>query len=194
MTSAPRSARIIPADGPMTAWVSAWSIYKLFDTSDDQKVFIGIISEKHWAQFCEIFERKDWIEDERLATNNRRIDEREWFLPEVEKMIRQYTKDEVIRRCDTAGICFAPIARPEDLFEDPQLNQGAGLIETTFPSGEKTKMPRLPIQIGDYQFDKRSDPQPVIGVDTQEVLEAAGFSKDEIASLAEENVIAVGQK
>ena len=179
---------------PMPARVSAWSIYKLFDTSDDQKVFIGIISEKHWAKFCETFDCKDWFEDERLKTNNRRIDERDWFLPEVEKMIRQYTKDEIINRCDTAGICFAPIARPEDLFEDPQLNQGAGLIETTFPSGVKTKMPRLPIQIGDYQLKKRRDPPATIGSDTQEVLEAAVFSAEEINALVEKKIITIGEK
>ena len=97
-------------------------------------------------------------------TNNKRISERDWFLPAVDEMIKKYTKQEVIDTCDRAGICFAPIARPEDLFEDPQLNQGAGpLLETTFPSGVKTKMPRLPLQIGNHEFIKRSDPPAAIG-------------------------------
>ena len=55
-------------------------------------------------------------------------------------MIKQFTKDEVIRICEKAGICFAPIARPEDLFDDPQLNQGDyGLLETNFPMAKKRK-------------------------------------------------------
>ena len=178
---------------PMPARISAWSVYKLFDTKDDQKVFIGLISEKHWKQFCEAFDRQDWFEDERLETNNKRISERDWFLPAVEDMIKNYTRQEVIDICDKAGICFAPIARPEDLFEDPQLNQGRGpLLETTFPSGVTTKMPRLPLQIGDHQLIKRSDPPAAIGANTREVLTSIGYSDETIDALAEKGTIAVG--
>jgi len=178
---------------PMPARVSAWSIYRLFETKDADQVFIGIISEKHWQQFCEAFGRSDWFEDQRLKTNNDRIREREWFLPEVEKLVKQYSKQEIIEICDKAGICFAPIVRPEDLFDDPQLNQGEfGLLETTFPSGEKTKMPRLPVQIGTYDFGKRRDPPAVIGADTREVLEAIGYDSDEIRGLAEKKIIGLG--
>lgn len=177
---------------PMPERVSAWSVYKLFRTKDDDQVFIGIISEKHWQQFCEAFGRRDWLADPRLKTNNLRIQERDWFLPEVEKMIRNYTKAEVIEICDRAGICFAPIARPEDLFDDPQLNQGPGpLLETTFPSGVKTKMPRLPLQIGRYDLGKRSDPPARIGADTRPILESLGYSPEAIAQLAAKKVIAV---
>jgi crotonobetainyl-CoA:carnitine CoA-transferase CaiB-like acyl-CoA transferase len=176
---------------PMPERVSAWSVYKLFETRDDDQVFIGIISEKHWQQFCEAFNRKDWLADERLKSNNARIKERGWFLPEVEKMIKKHTKSEVIAICDKAGICFAPIARPEDLFEDPQLNQGpCALLETLFPSGIKTKMPRLPLQVGAYDFKKRSDPPARIGADTRAILESLGYSKEAISELSEKNIIA----
>ncbi|MDI7260576.1 MAG: CaiB/BaiF CoA-transferase family protein [Thermodesulfobacteriota bacterium] len=178
---------------PMPARVSAWSVYKLFETKDGEQVFVGIISEKHWQQFCEAFGRMDWFQDERLKTNNSRIGEREWFIPEVEKMIKKYTKQEIIDICDKAGICFAPIVRPEDLFEDPQLNQGSStLLETTFPSGVKTKMPRLPFQVGDYDFKKRNDPPAVIGANTSEILNSIGYTSGLINELAEKKVIAVG--
>jgi crotonobetainyl-CoA:carnitine CoA-transferase CaiB-like acyl-CoA transferase len=74
-------------------------------------------------------------------------------------MIKQHTKQAVIDICDRADIRFAPIAQPERLFDDPQLNQrDYGLLETTFPNGKKTKMPRLPIQVGLYNFGKRMLP------------------------------------
>jgi crotonobetainyl-CoA:carnitine CoA-transferase CaiB-like acyl-CoA transferase len=174
---------------PMPARISAWSVYRLFETRDDQHVFVGIISEKHWEKFCQAFERNDWLKDDRLRTNNDRISEREWFLPEVEEMLKQYTKQEIIERCDKAGICFAPITRPDDLFEDPQLNnQQAGLLKTTFPSGVKTKMPRLPIQIDDYNFDLRMDPPP-IGSHSKEVLSSLGYSEGEIQAFIDKGVV-----
>jgi crotonobetainyl-CoA:carnitine CoA-transferase CaiB-like acyl-CoA transferase len=110
---------------------------------------------------------------------------------DTQYVIKQYSKQEVIDICDKAGICFAPIARPEDLFDDPQLNQGEfGLMETTFPSGEKTKMPRLPVQIGDYDLGKRSDPPAAIGAHTREVLESIGYTSELIRDLAEKKIIA----
>jgi len=57
--------------------VSAWSIYKTFESKDGDQVFVGIISEKHWECFCIAFEKNDWFMDERLKTNNRIIDERD---------------------------------------------------------------------------------------------------------------------
>jgi len=178
---------------PMPERVSAWSIYRLFKTSDAEHVFIGIISEKHWKKFCDAFGRADWYEDKRLKTNGDRIDQRDWFLPQVEEMIARFSKQEVIERCEAAGICFAPIARPEDLFDDPQLNQGGGgLLETTFPSGVNTKMPRLPLQIGSYDFGKRSDPPAVVGAESRPVLESIGLSSDQIDSLKKKGIIADG--
>jgi crotonobetainyl-CoA:carnitine CoA-transferase CaiB-like acyl-CoA transferase len=177
---------------PMPARVSAWSVYKLFETKDGKQVFIGIISEKHWQKFCEAFNRREWLEDERLQTNNKRIEQRDWFLPEVDKLIKQYTKDEVIGICDAAGICFAPIARPEDLFEDPQLNQGDyGLLDTVFPGGEKTKMPRIPLQLGSYDLKKRNDPPAKIGADTSQVLQSLGYDEHQIGELAKNKIVAI---
>lgn len=175
---------------PMPVRVSAWSVYRLFETKDQDQIFIGLISEKHWHSFCRVFDREDWLKDERLNSNNDRIDQRDWFIPEVEKMIRQYLKAEVIELCDEAGICFSPVARPEDLFEDPQLNQESqGLLKTIFPGGVETKMPRLPVRIGDYDFGLRLNPAESVGADSAAILEELGFSDEDIHSLAERKVI-----
>jgi crotonobetainyl-CoA:carnitine CoA-transferase CaiB-like acyl-CoA transferase len=173
---------------PMPARVSAWSIYRIFETQDDP-VFIGIISEKHWRGFCEAFEREDWLADERLTTNNDRISEREWFVPAVAEMIKQFPRAEVVARCERVGVPFSPIARPEDLFEDPQLNQGLGLLESVLPTGVKTKLPRTPIEMKSCDFGLRRDP-PSIGEHTAELLEEIGYSKEEIAGLAGQDIIA----
>ena len=42
---------------PMTTRVSPWSVYRLFETGDDQLVFVGITSDKHWQRFCPAFDR-----------------------------------------------------------------------------------------------------------------------------------------
>lgn len=176
---------------PMPERVSAWSIYRIFDTADGDQVFIGIISEKHWERFCDVFEMEMWKNDSRLSTNNDRISQREWFLQEVESLIKQYTKQEVIARCEKANIPFAPIARPEDLFEDVHLVESGGLLETILPDGTKTKLPKIPLKYGDSAFTLRNNP-PKIGEHNEEILSSIGLTEAEIKEFYENRIIGSG--
>lgn len=173
---------------PMPARVSAWSIYRIFETKDNDKIFIGIISEKHWERFCQIFGWEDWLQDERLSTNNGRIDQRDWFLPELEERLRKFTKAEISQKCDTAAIPFAPIARPEDLFEDQQLNEGNALLSVKMPNDKSIKLPKFPLEYGDTTVTKRMDP-PAIGEHSMALLSEIGISQEQIEQLTKDNII-----
>jgi crotonobetainyl-CoA:carnitine CoA-transferase CaiB-like acyl-CoA transferase len=173
---------------PMPARVSAWSIYKIFNTKDNDQIFIGIISEKHWQRFCETFEWKDWLNDERLKINNGRIDNREWFLPELNKRIATFTKKEIIQKCELADIPFAPIATPEDLFEDVQLNEGGSLLATTLPDGTETKLPKFPLEYEGAEMSVRLNP-PRIGEHTNEILQSMGLTNEQIMELINKKII-----
>jgi crotonobetainyl-CoA:carnitine CoA-transferase CaiB-like acyl-CoA transferase len=174
---------------PMPARVSAWSVYRTFSTSDGEQVFIGLISDKHWQRFCEVFEREDWLRDERLNTNNQRIAERDWLLPAVEAMIASRSKHDVLERCERAGVTFAPIARPEDLFDDVHLNEGGSLLATTLPSGVQTTLPRLPLEMLAHEFPLRLHP-PAIGEHTREVLLGLGYTPQDLEAMYAHNIIA----
>jgi crotonobetainyl-CoA:carnitine CoA-transferase CaiB-like acyl-CoA transferase len=154
---------------PMPERVSAWSIYRIFDTGDGKQIFIGVISEKHWERFCQVFNALEWLNDKRLNSNNDRIAERNWFLPEVENLLKTYSKEEIIKKCEKADIPFAPVARPEDLFSDIQLNEGNYLLDTTLPDGTSTKLPKIPLIYGDTSFDLLRNP-PAIGEHNEEIL------------------------
>lgn len=173
---------------PMPARVSAWSIYRIFETSDNSQIFIGIISEKHWERFCLAFEKLSWLQDERLKTNNDRITERDWFLTEVEQTIKQFTKQQIVEKCVQADIPFAPIATPEDLFEDEQLNKGGSLLETILPDGTVAKLPTTPLIYNNQKAVLENNP-PTIGEHTAEILKTVGFRNDEIEVLKGEKVV-----
>jgi crotonobetainyl-CoA:carnitine CoA-transferase CaiB-like acyl-CoA transferase len=174
---------------PMPARVSAWSIYRVFETQDGP-IFIGIISDKHWKAFCTAFGRDDWLADERLGTNNDRISEREWLHPAVAEMIAKYPRAEVTSRLDKAAVPFSPIARPEDLYDDPHLNDGLGLLETVLPAGVTAKLPRIPLEMGGHDFGLRRNP-PQIGEDSTDLLKELGYTDEQIAALVDGGVVAV---
>lgn len=175
---------------PMPERVSAWSVYQLFNTKEGEKIFIGATSDQQWQRFCRTFGFKDLLEDDRLATNNQRIEQRDWLISELKRRISAFSKSELLDMAEKANIPFSPVAKPEELFEDPQLNEGGSLMETVLPGGIKTKLPRIPVRVGSYDFNLRNNP-PEVGEGSQEVLKSIGLTKKEIDELDKSGVIAL---
>ena len=173
---------------PMPERGRSWSVYDLFETSDKEKVFVGLTSDAHWQRFCKSFGYDDLLADSRLATNNSRVDERGWLMPELHSRLAKLAKAEIIEKADAASVPFAPVARPEDLIDDPHLNASGGLLETTLPDGRKTKLPRIPLRMGNYDFGLRNDP-PAPGEGSEALLLALGLDRDRIAALKSAGVI-----
>lgn len=156
---------------PMPERVSAWAVYRTFTSADDQPVFIGIISDRHWQRFCTAFERGDLAEDTDLRTNNDRIAARQRLLPDLEAMFRRIPAADIMARCEGAGIPFAPIGRPEDLFRDPHLQESGRLLPTLLPDGEQAPLPGLPLEGEGFTPVMRRQPAPA-GADTRSVLQS----------------------
>lgn len=174
---------------PMPARVSAWAIYHQFETKDGQRVFIGVTSDKQWEKFCRIFEQLDWLNDPRLKTNNDRIQERDWFLPAVREMVAHYPLAEVLRRCEQAELPFSPIAHPEDLFTDEQLQLGGSLIPTTLPNGNQTALPALPFRLASWTHPENAS-LPTYAEHTEAILLELGYTPETIQALRDAQTIA----
>lgn len=181
------SAQIVHPVPPMPGRVSAWAIYHQFNTADNQRVFIGVTSDKQWARFCQAFNRLDLFNDERYTTNNSRIDHNEPLMAELIQLFANMTLADIITKSETANIPFSPIARPENLFTDPQLTQGNSLINTTLPDGSPVSLPRFPLQFDNQPLPHRSTP-PEIGQHTHQLLTELGYTSQTIETLAQQNI------
>ena len=173
---------------PMPVRISAWSVYDIFDTADNEKVFVGIVTDSQWRAFCEKFELSDWAQDSNLATNNQRIEKRNEILERLGSLFKTMTTKQLIDNLSSFGAPFAPIKRPEDLFEDPHLNANGGLTSLNLTDGTKTKLPSLPIEINGQRPTLQSDP-PQIGQHSIKILNDLGFEDDEIQNLINKKVI-----
>jgi crotonobetainyl-CoA:carnitine CoA-transferase CaiB-like acyl-CoA transferase len=173
---------------PMPARESAWAIYELFETAAGEPLFIGITSDNHWRRFCDRFGRQDLLEDARFGSNEDRVRERPVLVPIVAEIVKRHDKEEMIAVCEEIGIPFAPVATIEDLFDDPHLNAGGRLVEVELPGGIRTRLPKLPIEIGSHDLTLRMQP-PALGEHTREVLAGIGLSELEISHLEAEGVV-----
>jgi crotonobetainyl-CoA:carnitine CoA-transferase CaiB-like acyl-CoA transferase len=186
------SAQVDEPIPPMPERQSAWSIYQIFTSKDDLPIFIGIISDRHWQRFCEAFGQNQWACDERLATNNGRIEEKSWFLPAVAQMLAQLNRTEIAAACEKFNIPFAAVARPEDLFSDPQLNQGGRLLPVNVHQ-HSVGLPALPVEWDGNTLGLERQP-PCIGEHSEEILGTLGYSDTEINTLKNQKIIVCSVK
>ena len=173
---------------PMPERVSAWAVYETFRTAGGRPIFVGITTDSHWERFCAVIDRPDLRDDPDFRTNNDRIAARPRLLPLLTGLFGSLSMEEAVSVCERARIPFAPIARPEDLFEDPHLRATGGLMPTTLPNGVRTALPRLPIHVADTDLTIRRDP-PRIGQDTRAVLTELGYGPAAIEQLTEAGIV-----
>jgi crotonobetainyl-CoA:carnitine CoA-transferase CaiB-like acyl-CoA transferase len=181
------------APPPMPERERTYSVYDLFKTAEGEMVFLGVISDRHWERMCEVFGFADWVGDARLKTNQGRMKEIEWLMPELRSRLEKMSRAEVMAMAEKASIPFAPVACPQDLFDDPHLNQSGSLATTLIPGGTVTKLPKIPLRMNHSPFDLRLNP-PGIGEGSLELFKALGFSDAELGKLVNEGIIECSSK
>jgi crotonobetainyl-CoA:carnitine CoA-transferase CaiB-like acyl-CoA transferase len=167
------------AADPMPGRISAWGVYDVFTVKDGEQIFLAAVSDTQWAIFCDAFGLADLKADARLATNNDRVRERDWMMPLLRERLAGHSAAELSAVFEKHGLPFAPITRPQDLFDDPHLNGTGGLAPLTLPDGRETRVPLLPLMLDGQRPGVRSNP-PGIGQHTTALLREAGYTDDQI--------------
>jgi crotonobetainyl-CoA:carnitine CoA-transferase CaiB-like acyl-CoA transferase len=183
------------AAAPMPSRISAWAVYDVFTVRDGQQIFLAAVSDSQWAQLCEEFGFDDLQHDERLRSNNDRVRAREWMMPILRERFAALAAEELARRFEARGLPYSPITRPQALFDDPHLLATGGLAPTQVPADASgagkpvsTRSPLLPLTLDGQRLPLRHNP-PSIGQHSRQVLQALGYSEQEVQSLIEQGVI-----
>jgi crotonobetainyl-CoA:carnitine CoA-transferase CaiB-like acyl-CoA transferase len=172
---------------PMPERVSAWAIYDVFETRDDP-LFIGVVTDALWEKFCHLFGLDDLWADESLRKNNQRVLARQRLLPQVRAVIATFTRAELMAKLDGSGLPFAPIGRPEELFDDPHLAASGGLEPVMLDTGAQTRLPTLPLEMGGARPHAEARlPKP--GADSRAILARLGLSPDRIDQLIQDGIV-----
>ena len=105
----------------------------MFTVADGEQIFLAVVSDTQWAVFCEAFGFADLKADPRLATNSLRVANRDTMIPMLRERLAARSAAELGAVFEKEGLPYAPIVRPEDLFDDPHLLATGGLAPVTVP-------------------------------------------------------------
>ena len=178
---------------PMPDRISPWGLYDVFTVKNDEQIFLATVSDTQWLIFCDAFGFTDLKSDTCLATNNDRVRMRPTMMPDLRARLAKLTVAEIGMIFETKGLPFAPITRPEELYDDEHLIASGGLADIVLPdgdrAGETTQTTLFPFTMDGQRLGVRLNP-PTKGEHTDAILQELGIQITEIARLRTQQAIA----
>jgi len=181
------------AAAPMPDRISAWALYDVFTVKDGEQIFLAAVSDAQWKTFCDALGFDDLKADPALATNNDRVRLRPTLLADLRERLAGRSATELSAIFEAKGLPFAPITRPEDLYEDPHLKATGGLVDIRLPDGERAgemaQTTLFPITLGGDRLGVRLHP-PTLGEHTRELLAELGYAREQVDALHADSAVA----
>jgi crotonobetainyl-CoA:carnitine CoA-transferase CaiB-like acyl-CoA transferase len=178
---------------PMPARDNPWAVYDVFTVKDGEQIFLAAVSDAQWGKFCDVLGFADLRAEPDLATNNQRVQQRPRLLATLRERLAPLAAADLASRMEKAGLPYAPIRRPEDLYDDEHLLATGGLADVTLPdgprAGETVKTTLLPFTLAGERLGVRLDP-PTLGSHSRELLRSLGLTDGDIDALKARSVVA----
>ena len=178
---------------PLPARDNPWAVYDVFTVAGGEQIFLAAVSDAQWGKFCDVLGFADLKDEPGYATNNERVQRRPELLATLRERLAQRSAAGLAARMEQAGLPYAPIRRPEDLYEDEHLLATGGLADLRLPdgprAGETVKTTLLPFTLAGERLGVRLDP-PAVGAHTRELLRGAGLDDARIDALQRRGVVA----
>jgi CoA:oxalate CoA-transferase len=157
-----------------------WNTYQC---GDGRYLTVSMLqSDRWWPTFCRAVERMDLLTDAKFCDAQSRSTNRSDLIAEMDGIFAQRPQMEWVNYLCDAGLPVAPVQDYSQVIEDPQVIANDYIVPFTLPDGTETRIvgPAVQLQRSPGSVRNRA---PEFGEHTEEVLEAAGFSWEEIGRL-----------
>jgi len=163
--------------------------YQALKTSDGH-IVVGAPNQPNWERLANVFGRADLIERDEYKDNASRLVKRADLEAELESTTTNKTTDEWLEALEEAGVPAGPILNMEQIWADPQVQDRGMEAVLEHPTAGTIKNIGLAAKL--YGTPGRiTEPAPLLGQHTREVLVYEGYSDDEIAALVESGAAVV---
>ena len=166
--------------------------YQPFQAEDGRWIIVAAGSERLWQKFCQVVGAEDTLQRHPLyATNALRNQNRPSLLPILDEIMAQRPAEEWLALLNAAEIPCGPIHAIEDALNDPHVQARRQIVQLEHPTAGLIRSLAFPVHFSDTAVSYRLPP-PRLGEHTQAVLGELGYGAEEIARLAADGVIGIG--
>jgi len=166
---------------------SVIAIYQVFETADEPMT-LALGNDAIWRRFWAAVGEPDTADTVDYSTNALRRAARETIVKRIAQVLLTQPRAHWLRVLGEARVPAGPIQRLDQLAKDPEL-QDRGFLYASVRGD--SRIPQVGLGIRFDGFTEGSQiPPPVLGADTETVLESwLSLDADEIAQLRAQNII-----
>ena len=158
---------------PMPDREFSWPVYDIFDTADGREIFVGAVTGGQWEALCRLLGLDDLLSDPELQDKVAQIGARGRTIPRFRDSVAGWRFDPLAAELLARGLPFAPVARPAEMYSDPQACSGRMPV-SRLPSGKELRAPGMPLEVDGDRTEAGTN-IPAKGADTARILESLGF-------------------
>lgn len=143
--------------------------YQAFASADGH-IILAVGNDTQFQRFCAVAGVPELAQDERFATNRRRVENRALLVPQVEALIQSKPSQFWLEALEEAGVPCGPINTMEQVFADPQVQHRGMKITLPHAEAGEVNLVSNPVRFDSQQVNADTSP-PRLGEHTRAVLE-----------------------
>tara|TARA_Y100000588_G_scaffold376190_1_gene453603 strand:+ start:134 stop:1210 length:1077 start_codon:yes stop_codon:yes gene_type:complete len=166
--------------------------YQALQCSDGY-VTVGAANDGLFQVLCNVLGHPDWINDPRFEDDSARVKNHLELAQCIEAVTLGETKSYWLDKFEKNGIPSGPINSYSESLSDEHILNRDMVVETQHPTLGTIKTLGAPVKMSKTPF-RTGRPAPVLGQDTESVLQEAGYRSDEVAELRKDKVVRLAAK
>jgi succinate---hydroxymethylglutarate CoA-transferase len=162
--------------------------YQSYPTADGY-LNVACANQKLWTQLCEEIGREDLVSDPRFESNADRVENMDALEEELSETFTEHPTEEWVERlADGAGLPVGPVYEVDRALHNEQVEARGAVDTLSHPAAGEIPILEHPLNFDNAESGFDEAP-PMLGEDTDAVVEALGYSKAEIEELHEKGVL-----